>query len=340
MAHTIVIFGASGDLTSRKLIPALYELHRKKRLPAGHCGSSASRGPSSRHDAWREKLAGSTAEFVGKDFDAAAWRAFAPSIYYHPGDVGNPADFPPLADFLTELEGRQEATRVYHLSIAPQLYAPVIAQLGAAGLAREDRGPRRVVIEKPFGTDLDSARLLNQQVHEVFAEHQVYRIDHYLGKETVQNVLVLRFANAVFEPIWNRNYIEHVQITAAEDLTVGPSRGVLRLGGHSAGHVPEPPAATDDLYGDGGPRPLRGRGRPRREGEGAPLDPHDEARGGVHRHGPRPVPQVPGRAGRAGRTARRPPSARSSCTSRTGAGRACRSSSAAARPCPAAPPRS
>ncbi|MEN6449950.1 MAG: glucose-6-phosphate dehydrogenase [Thermoguttaceae bacterium] len=242
MAHTIVIFGASGDLTSRKLIPALYELHRKKRLPSDTriVGFSRTKFTS---DAWRDKLAETTAAYLGKDFDAAAWRTFAPAIYYHPGDVGNPADFPPLGQFLTELEaGRQvdnlphggEATRVYYLSIAPQLYAPVVAQLGAAGLAHEDRGPRRLVIEKPFGTDLNSARLLNQQVHEVFAEHQVYRIDHYLGKETVQNVLVLRFANAVFEPIWNRNYIDHVQITAAEDLTVGhraayyDSVGVLR----------------------------------------------------------------------------------------------------------------
>ncbi len=139
MAHTIVIFGASGDLTSRKLIPALYELHRKKRLPADLRIVGFSRTKLS-HDAWREKLAASTAEFVGKSFDTAAWRAFAPSVYYQPGDVGNPADFPPLADFLTELEGRQEATRVYHLSIAPQLYAPVIAQLGAAGLARRTGG--------------------------------------------------------------------------------------------------------------------------------------------------------------------------------------------------------
>ncbi|MEN6459382.1 MAG: glucose-6-phosphate dehydrogenase [Thermoguttaceae bacterium] len=252
MAHTIVIFGASGDLTSRKLIPALYELHRKKRLPQTTriVGFSRTKFTS---QAWRDKLAESTAEFVGDNFDAAAWQTFAQSIYYHPGDIGNSDDFPRLAHFLAELEAvgqvgdaphesersadglpRKETTRVYYLSIAPPLYAPVVAQLGAAGLAREDCGPRRLVIEKPFGTDLASARLLNQQVHEVFAERQIYRIDHYLGKETVQNVLVLRFANAVFEPIWNRNYIDHVQITAAEDLTVGhraayyDSVGVLR----------------------------------------------------------------------------------------------------------------
>ncbi len=118
--------------------------------------------------------------------------------------------------------------------MAPQLYATVIAHLGAAGMAREDRGPRRVVIEKPFGHDLESARELNRHVHQVFKEEQVFRIDHYLGKETVQNVLVLRFANSIFEPIWNRNYVDHVQITAAEDLLIGrraayyESAGVLR----------------------------------------------------------------------------------------------------------------
>ena len=110
------------------------------------------------------------------------------------------------------------------------MYAPAIAQLGAAGLASEDRGPRRVVIEKPFGTDLATAQELNRKVHEVFAEHQVYRIDHYLGKETVQNVLVLRFANSIFEPIWNRNYIDHVQITAAEDVDRRAPGRLLRLG--------------------------------------------------------------------------------------------------------------
>ena len=125
-----------------------------------------------------------------------------------------------FAPHLADLEGQQGATRVYYLSTAPELYAPALAQLGASGLAREDRVPCRIVIEKPFGTNLASAQELNRKVHEVFTEQQVYRIDHYLGKETVQNLLVLRFANSIFEPIWNRNYIDHVQITAAENLTV------------------------------------------------------------------------------------------------------------------------
>jgi glucose-6-phosphate 1-dehydrogenase len=228
-----VIFGASGDLTSRKLIPALYELYRKKRLPEKTRVVGFSRTKFS-HEAWRDKLRQTTASFVGDKFDDSLWHEFAPAIFYHPGDIANADDFPPLRDFLAELEGAEGATRIYYLSTAPEHYARAITQLGAAGLAKDDSGPRRVVVEKPFGTDLATARTLNEQLHEVFAERQIYRIDHYLGKETVQNILVLRFANAIFEPIWNRNYIDHVQITAAEELTVGhraayyDSVGILR----------------------------------------------------------------------------------------------------------------
>ena len=233
MAHTVVIFGASGDLTSRKLIPALYELYRKKRLPEKTRIVGFSRTRFS-DDAWREKLAETTAQFTGEHFDAALWQEFAASIFYHPGDIASDESFVELEKYLTDLEGGETSARAYYLSTTPQLYDSAVARLGAAGMANEDRGPRRVVIEKPFGTDLATARQLNEKMHEVLAEHQIYRIDHYLGKETVQNILVLRFANSIFEPIWNRNYIDHVQITAAEDLTVGhratyyDSVGVLR----------------------------------------------------------------------------------------------------------------
>jgi glucose-6-phosphate 1-dehydrogenase len=233
MPHTIVIFGASGDLTSRKLIPALYELYRKKRLPEQTRIVGFSRTPFS-HEAWREKLAASTAHFAGKGFDAAVWAEFAPAIFYHAGDIGTAGNFLSLQQLLGDLEGDAGAIRIYYLSTAPAFYEQAIAQLGAAGLADETRGVRRVVIEKPFGVDLKTAQQLNEAVHRVFGEKQVYRIDHYLGKETVQNVLVLRFANAIFEPIWNRNYIDHVQITAAEEVTVGhraayyDSVGILR----------------------------------------------------------------------------------------------------------------
>ena len=233
MSNTIVIFGASGDLTSRKLIPALYSLLRKGRLPPETRIVGFSRTAYT-HDAWRNRLAETTAKFAGDEFNAQLWSEFAPNVFYHPGDIENQSDFEKLGQFLKEHEGGQPAARVYYLATAPQFYEEAVKRLGAAGLARQDEGFRRIVVEKPFGVDLPTAKQLNAILHEVFAEDQIYRIDHYLGKETVQNVLVLRFANAIFEPIWNRNYIDHVQITVAEEVTVGrrggyyDSSGVMR----------------------------------------------------------------------------------------------------------------
>ncbi len=220
MPATFVIFGASGDLTSRKLVPALYKLHRKGRLKDGLQVVGFSRSPYT-HDQWRAELASSTAEFAGEEFDKEAWAKFAANVYYHAGDVSRPEDFGKLADFLAEIEGGAPSPRVYYLSMAPRFYEPTIEQLGRSGLAKENGAPRRVVVEKPFGVDLESARRLNAAMHRVFQEKQVYRIDHYLGKETVQNLFVLRFANTIFEPVWNRNYIDHVQITVAEEVDVG-----------------------------------------------------------------------------------------------------------------------
>jgi glucose-6-phosphate 1-dehydrogenase len=224
VAHTVVIFGASGDLTSRKLIPALYLLHHKQRLPNETRVIGVSRTEFT-SEAWRQELAASTQKFAGSEFDAASWQAFAANVFYQPGDIDNLASFQSLAQFLDKLEGAPGATRLYYLSTSPALYSTAIANLGAAGLADESRGVRRVVIEKPFGTNLATAKALNKSVHEVFAESQVYRIDHYLGKETVQNLLVLRFANSIFEPLWNRRYIDHVQITVAEEVDVGRRAG-------------------------------------------------------------------------------------------------------------------
>src|SRR5690242_9857262 len=220
MAHTFVIFGASGDLTHRKLVPALYHLYRKGRLPKDTRIVGFSRTAFT-HEAWRSDLAKAVAKYLGEDFDTALWEKFSQNIYYNAGDIGHAEDFTSLGKLLLEIEPGATSTRVYYLATAPQFYGPAVEQLGRSGLAKENGGQRRVIIEKPFGTDLNSAKQLNAVVHSVFSERQVYRIDHYLGKETVQNLLVLRFANTIFEPIWNRNYIDHVQITVAEEVDVG-----------------------------------------------------------------------------------------------------------------------
>lgn len=224
MSHTIVILGASGDLTRRKLIPALYRLYRKQRLPEKSRIVGFSRS-SYNDDRWRADLATHVKQFVADEFDSETWDAFAANLFYHPGDIVNLDDFNTLKDHLDELEKDEKATRLYYLSTLPALYETAIIQLGEADLADDSQAPRRIVIEKPFGHDLKSAHALNETLHHVFRERQIYRIDHYLGKETVQNLLVLRFANSIFEPIWNRNYIDHVQITVAEEVDVGQRGG-------------------------------------------------------------------------------------------------------------------
>lgn len=238
MANSIVIFGASGDLTSRKLIPALYSLFCKNYLPDDTVIVGVSRTKFS-DDSWRAELAKTTEKFSHR-YTPEKWEEFSKRIYYFAGDVSKPGDFVQLRKRLFQLEGTVESNRVYYLSISPKLYASTVASMGEAhqqSLEGIQEPPllgnqrRRVVIEKPFGTDLETAQQLNHQIHEVLQESQVYRIDHYLGKETVQNLMVLRFANSIFEPIWNRNYIDHVQISVAEEVTVGRRAGYYDTAG-------------------------------------------------------------------------------------------------------------
>jgi len=228
---TIVIFGASGDLTGRKLVPALYNNFRKERLPENTKIIGSARSPFT-DETFREKMREDIQKFAPADFNAQKWDEFAPSLYYEPGDMSQLDDYLELEQRISSLEGKR-GNRLYYLSVAPQFYPIAVSMLGAAGMANETEqtGYRRIIIEKPFGRDLTSAKALNSMVHKTFHEKQVYRIDHYLGKETVQNILVLRFANAIFEPIWNRNYVDHVQITVAETVGVGHRAGYYEKSG-------------------------------------------------------------------------------------------------------------
>ena len=223
---TLVIFGASGDLTYRKLIPSLNSLAHKGRLPHNLNVVGVARRPMT-DDEFRASLFQNIQE--GGEFaaDPADWANFSPRVFYVSGDVGSPQGLQSLNSRLSEIEGPAGAkvNRLYYLALAPSLYESAIESLGQAGMVEEDSGWRRVVIEKPFGFDLASANNLNQVVHSVFREDQVFRIDHYLGKETVQNLLVFRFGNTIFEPVWNRNYIDHVQITVAETVSVSDRAG-------------------------------------------------------------------------------------------------------------------
>jgi glucose-6-phosphate 1-dehydrogenase len=225
---TIVIFGASGDLTKRKLIPALYNLAVERHLSRfAIVGTSRSEIPD-------EEFRASMREGVEKfsrqrPIDRDLWASIEPAIYYQSGGFDDPQAFLRLRARLEELEKRHglPGNRLFYLSTPPSVFAPIIKNLGAAGLVPKGEDPwARVIIEKPFGTDLESAVSLNGEVRSVLEEEQIYRIDHYLGKETVQNLLVFRFANGIFEPLWNNKYVDHVQITGAETL------GVERRGGY------------------------------------------------------------------------------------------------------------
>jgi glucose-6-phosphate 1-dehydrogenase len=226
---TVVLFGASGDLAKRKVIPAMYDLAIHNALGTRYAILGFARTAMT-EDVFRSNLrdAAKSISEVGP-IDPKRWDEFASNLYYSPGDYANQAAYSQLARRLAELESAKNigGNRLFYLSTPPEVYPDIVAQLGRAGLARPSSPNSwvRIIIEKPFGRDLASAKTLNQIVLNVFDEKQVYRIDHYLGKDTVQNLLVLRFGNGIFEPLWNRNYVDHVQITASETL------GVERRGG-------------------------------------------------------------------------------------------------------------
>ena len=230
---SIIIFGASGDLTSRKLIPALFHLDMAGLLPddAQIVGVARSDFTSEAYRAKVEPMTKDAILAMGESWFPGAWTRFAKRLTYVPGDATTAEGLQNLTEWLKKREGGEGGRRLYYLSVAPELYPQIAARLGDAGYHREEGGFRRLVIEKPFGHDLTSAREVNTSLHAWFREDQIYRIDHYLGKETVQNILIFRFANTMFEPLWNNQYIDHVQITAAEKVPVGKRGGYYDASG-------------------------------------------------------------------------------------------------------------
>ena len=236
----MVIFGATGDLTKRKLIPALCNLAEDNLLSRQFAiiGFAVNDFTT---ESFRQMLSEEIPKYAPGRIDPKIWEWFAERIYYVKGEFENPADFDRLAAQI-DLADKQHNTlgnKMFYLAVAPRFFSPIVKQLGLVGLTKQEAGHwSRVVVEKPFGHDLDSARLLNQELKEVLSEDQIYRIDHYLGKETVQNVMVFRFSNNIIEPLWNRNYVDHVQITAAEQVGVEHRGGFYDTAGALRDMVP------------------------------------------------------------------------------------------------------
>ncbi len=227
---SVIVLGATGDLTHRKIAPAVYTLSTQGVLPDQFNFIGFARRDWT-DESFREEMKRGVEQFGRIPVDEAAWNAFSPKLHYHRSDFDQADGYSRLVELLQQLGSPAADNRLFYLATPPEAYPTIIHHLGEAGLNHNPSGWTRLIIEKPFGRDLPSAVALNQQVHEVFAEDQVYRIDHYLGKETVQNLIVFRFANGIFEPIWNRNYIDHVQIMVAETVGVESRAGYYDTAG-------------------------------------------------------------------------------------------------------------
>ena len=235
-ACSLVIFGATGDLTHRKLIPALYNLAADGDLPPGIAIIGFARRPKT-DDEFRKEMEEATRKFSRQPVNDELWKAFAQSLFYHRSEFDNDDGYHALAERLDKLDAERATggRRMFYLAAGPEQFEPIISRLAKSGLNKpggsSGEGWSRVIVEKPFGTDLESARKLNGVVSSAFHESNTYRIDHFLGKETAQNIMVLRFANAIFEPIWNARYIDHIEITAAETLGVEGRAGYYETSG-------------------------------------------------------------------------------------------------------------
>src|SRR5271169_1807517 len=216
----VVIFGASGDLTKRKLLPALFHLEQSGLLPSEFAVVGVARRPL--QDEFAKDMREGILQFGGVKEGEKKLDEFMGKVSYHAMNFDDPGGYDKLKTLLEDIDQKQgtKGNRLFYLATAPEYFAEIIEQLGRHGMAKPEQGKVHVIIEKPFGHDLASARQLLDEVNRVFAEDQIFRIDHYLGKETVQNILIFRFANGIFEPVWNRNYVDHVQITAAEDIGI------------------------------------------------------------------------------------------------------------------------
>ena len=292
-AHVIVLFGATGDLARRKLLPGLLRLSQAGLVP--DCRIVGTSLDELEDDVFRKFARHACDEFANVTFDECQWDDFARKLSYVNRRTGASGLAAAVASAERELGGAPR--RLHYLSVPPQAADDVVRTLGRAGLAERSR----IIVEKPFGTDLRSARALNAVLHSTFTEEQIFRIDHFLGKEAALNILAFRFANGLFEPIWNRDHIDQVQIDVPETLAIGASRRLLRGDRRLPGHGRDPPVPGAGVHGDGAAGGVGTAGHRRGEEQGVPLDAADRARP----RRARPVRRLPRRAGRRARVGHR-----------------------------------